>query len=45
MMAIDRFIIKKIQTCTDEPMRQNLLRLLLIRIQKAINEEEARMSV
>ncbi|GIP52354.1 MULTISPECIES: hypothetical protein [Paenibacillus] len=40
-MAIDRFIIKKIQTCTYEPMRVNLLRLLLIRIEKAMHEEEA----
>ncbi|MEF2965092.1 hypothetical protein V3851_04545 [Paenibacillus sp. M1] len=40
-MAIDRFIIKKIQTCTYEPMRLNLLRLFLIRIEKALHEEEA----
>ncbi|WP_187386555.1 hypothetical protein [Paenibacillus ihumii] len=41
-MAIDRFIIKKLQSCTYQPMKQNLLRLLIIRIEKAWHEEEAR---
>lgn len=40
-MAIDRFIIKKIETCTYEPMRLNLLKLFLIRIEKAMYKEEA----
>lgn len=40
-MAIDRFLIHKIQTCTYEPMRINLLKLLLIRIEKALDQEEA----
>lgn len=40
-MAIDRFLIYKINTCTYEPMRINLLKLLLIRIEKALVEEEA----
>lgn len=40
-MAIDRFLIHKIQTCTYEPMRINLLKLLLIRIEKALDREEA----
>lgn len=40
-MAIDRFILKKLQSCTYQPMRQNLIRLFLIRIEKAWHEEEA----
>lgn len=40
-MGIDRFLIYKINTCTYEPMRINLLKLLLIRIEKALGEEEA----
>ncbi|WHX51620.1 hypothetical protein QNH46_11375 [Paenibacillus woosongensis] len=40
-MAIDRFILKKLHSCTYQPMRQNLIRLFLIRIEKAWHEEEA----
>ncbi|WP_199925682.1 hypothetical protein [Paenibacillus bouchesdurhonensis] len=40
-MAIDRFILKKLQTCTYQPMKKNLLRLFMIRVEKAWHEEEA----
>ncbi|AZK47688.1 hypothetical protein [Paenibacillus lentus] len=40
-MAIDRYIINKLQSCTCQPMKHNLLRLFLIRVEKAWHEEEA----
>ncbi|WP_433943233.1 hypothetical protein [Paenibacillus sp. SN-8-1] len=41
MMAIDRFIISKLEKCDHELVRRNLLALFLIRVEKAWHEEEA----
>lgn len=38
-MAIDRFILRKLENC-DESVRRNLLALFLIRVEKAWHEEE-----
>ncbi|WP_199909991.1 hypothetical protein [Paenibacillus sp. CAA11] len=40
-MAIDRFILRKLENCPHEAMRRNLLYLFMIRIEKAWNKEEA----
>ncbi|MBP2001006.1 hypothetical protein J2Z69_002049 [Paenibacillus shirakamiensis] len=40
-MAIDRFILTKLARCDEESLRENLLSLFLIRIEKAWYEEEA----
>ncbi|WP_339185480.1 hypothetical protein [Paenibacillus sp. FSL R5-0701] len=40
-MSIDRFILRKLNTCQEEHTRANLVRLFVIRIRKAeIAEEE-----
>ncbi|WP_203232082.1 hypothetical protein [Paenibacillus pinistramenti] len=39
-MAIDRFILRKLDQCREESIRRNLLNLFLIRIEKAWYEEE-----
>ncbi|MFJ2042445.1 MULTISPECIES: hypothetical protein [Paenibacillus] len=38
-MSIDRFILRKLNTCQEENTRDNLVRLFVIRIQKAEMEE------
>ncbi|GIP21544.1 MULTISPECIES: hypothetical protein [Paenibacillus] len=40
-MAIDRFILRKLESCHHESVRRNLLALFLIRVEKAWNKEEA----
>lgn len=39
-MSIDRFILRKLNTCQEENTRDNLVRLFVIRIQKAEMEKE-----
>ncbi|MFE4709534.1 MULTISPECIES: hypothetical protein [unclassified Paenibacillus] len=39
-MSIDRFIIKKLDSCHEEHTRLNLLKLFKLRIQKAEKMEE-----
>lgn len=39
-MSIDRFILRKINTCQEEHTRENLVRLFVIRIRKAEFVEE-----
>ncbi|MEK5255083.1 hypothetical protein NST74_16595 [Paenibacillus sp. FSL F4-0125] len=39
-MSIDRFIIKKLDSCHEEQTRQNLVSLFKLRIQKAEKAEE-----
>ncbi|NUU62864.1 hypothetical protein [Paenibacillus agri] len=39
-MSIDRFIIKKLDSCHEQHTRLNLLKLFKLRIQKAEKEEE-----
>lgn len=39
-MAIDRFILKKLEKCKHELVRRNLLTLFIIRVEKAWHEEE-----
>ncbi|MBU5351059.1 hypothetical protein ACN9MH_11470 [Paenibacillus silvae] len=39
-MSIDRFILRKINTCQEEHTRANLVRLFVIRIRKAEIAEE-----
>ncbi|WP_175406331.1 hypothetical protein [Bacillus sp. FJAT-27264] len=39
-MSIDRFIIKKLDSCQEEHTRLNLLKLFKLRIQKAEKAEE-----
>ncbi|MEK5446362.1 MULTISPECIES: hypothetical protein [Paenibacillus] len=38
-MSIDRFIIKKLDSCHEEQTRKNLVKLFKLRIQKAEKEE------
>ncbi|ULO09969.1 hypothetical protein H1230_15070 [Paenibacillus sp. 19GGS1-52] len=40
-MSIDRFIIKKLDSCHEERTRLNLVKLFKLRIQKAEKEENA----
>lgn len=41
-MSIDRFILRKLNTCQEEHTRANLVRLFVIRIRKAeIAEDDA----
>ncbi|GGA38892.1 hypothetical protein [Paenibacillus physcomitrellae] len=40
-MAIDRFILRKLEQCEEENIRRNLLNLFLIRIEQAWYKEEA----
>lgn len=39
-MSIDRFILRKLNTCQEEHTRANLVRLFVIRIRKAQIAEE-----
>jgi len=39
-MSIDRFIIKKLDSCHEEHTRQNLVKLFRLRIQKAEKAEQ-----
>ncbi|MNI57699.1 hypothetical protein D3C73_1127770 [compost metagenome] len=39
VMSIDRFIIKKLDSCHEEQTRLNLVKLFKLRIQKAEREE------
>ncbi|SDL42514.1 hypothetical protein [Paenibacillus jilunlii] len=38
-MSIDRFIIKKLDSCQEEHTRRNLVKLFKLRIQKAEKQE------
>lgn len=40
-MSIDRFILRKLNTCREEHTRANLVRLFVIRIRKAEIAEES----
>ncbi|WP_379151741.1 hypothetical protein [Paenibacillus sp. sgz5001063] len=39
-MSIDRFIIKKLDSCHEEHTRRNLVKLFKLRIQKAEKQEK-----
>ncbi|WP_379126793.1 hypothetical protein [Paenibacillus sp. sgz500958] len=44
-MSIDRFIIKKLDTCQEEQTRLNLVKLFKLRVQKAETAEKKNFKI